>query len=207
MRAQGRARAGHHLPFYVWIFFCLRLPLSLSPASSINRASLDPGGPRAARATGHATRGGTSASGLRPSKNEMRPKERGRPSSPRLPPSLPPSFPRSLSRRRGMGVLMSTYLGPGSFEQNTEVARREQCPATPRREGRPTTLASSSLEDPGKDDAKMKTTRGGHTRSLARTHRSCGTTPRARGPVPQPNDAPQMTVAVGGRATANSLST
>ena len=102
---------------------------------------------------------------------------------------------------------MSTYLGPGSFEQNTEVARREQYPATPRREGRPTTLASSSLEDPGKDDAKMKTTRGGHTRSLARTHRSCGTTPRARGPVPQPNDAPQMTVAVGGRATANSLST
>ena len=106
---------------------------------------------------------------------------------------------------------MSTYLGPGSFEQNTEVARREQYPARRRRRdgrgGRATTLASSSLEDPGKDDAKMKTTRGGHTRSLARTHRSCGTTPRARGPVPQPNDAPQMTVAVGGRATANSLST
>ena len=102
---------------------------------------------------------------------------------------------------------MSTYLGSGSFEQNTEVARREQYPATPRREGRPTTLASSSLEDPGKDDAKMKTTRGGHTRSLVVVPTEVVERHRARGPVPQPNDAPQMTVAVGGRATANSLST
>ena len=48
-RAQGRA-AGHHLPFYVWIFFCLSPPLPSSPASSIKRASLDPG--RGGQATG-----------------------------------------------------------------------------------------------------------------------------------------------------------
>ena len=49
MRAQGRA-AGHHLPFYVWIFFCLSQSPLPSPASSIKRASLDPG--RGGQATG-----------------------------------------------------------------------------------------------------------------------------------------------------------
>ena len=92
----------------------LSLSLPLSPASSIKRASFDSARPRAA---GEWRReGGTS--GLRLSKNEMRLKKQGRPSS------RPRS--RSFSRRRGMGVLMSTYLSPRSVEQNSEAARREQ---------------------------------------------------------------------------------
>ena len=103
-RAQGRA-AGHHLPFYVWIFFCLS-PLSLpSPASSIKRASLVSTQAEAGGRAGHGHE--------RRSKNEMRLKKQGAPA----PLARPPC-----SRRRGMGVLMSTYLSPRSFEQNTSVA-------------------------------------------------------------------------------------
>ena len=56
-RKGAGGRAGHHLPFYVWIFFCLSRPrphapvLPRPPVSSIKRASLDSGGPRATLAT------------------------------------------------------------------------------------------------------------------------------------------------------------
>ena len=99
---------------FVSVSVSLSLSLPPSPASSIKRASFDSARPRAA---GEWRReGGTS--GLRLSKNEMRLKKQGRPSS------RPRS--RSFSRRRGMGVLMSTYLSPRSVEQNSEAARREQ---------------------------------------------------------------------------------
>ena len=84
-------------------FSFVSVPLSLpSPASSIKRASLDPG------------RGGRAGHGHeRRSKNEMRLKKQGAPA---------PLARAPCSRRRGMGVLMSTYLSPRSFEQNTSVA-------------------------------------------------------------------------------------
>ena len=104
MRASARASGGPPSSFLRVDFLLSQSPLpslsGLIHQKSLSR--LDPG------------RGGRAGHGHeRRSKNEMRLKKQGAPA----PLARPPR-----SRRRGMGVLMSTYLSPRSFEQNTSVA-------------------------------------------------------------------------------------
>ena len=83
--ASGRGRAIIFLSTCGFSFVSVPLSLSLRP-----HPSKEPLSTQAGHGRGRRERGGTS--GLRRSKNEMRLKERRRPSS------LPPSFPASLAR-------------------------------------------------------------------------------------------------------------
>ena len=102
--ARARASSGPPSSFLRVDFLLSQSPLpslsGLIHQKSLSR--LDPG------------RGGRAGHGHeRRSKNEMRLKKQGAPA---------PLARAPCSRRRGMGVLMSTYLSPRSFEQNTSVA-------------------------------------------------------------------------------------
>ena len=107
--AQGRAASGPPSSFLRVDFLLSQSPLP-SLSGLIHQKSLSRPGQR--RAGGPRARA-RSALRRRRSKNEMRLKKQGAPA---------PLARAPCSRRRGMRVLMSTYLSPRSFEQNTSVA-------------------------------------------------------------------------------------